>query len=165
MICSFTNPVLPLMHCYLRTLLNRPTPTPHAHAHTHAHAYAPHIHTHARPRPTSCIVRVAHIRPHTAYSAAKFAVKGFTEALRTDFKLHAPHLTAHLVMPGFVSPKRAPVGSFCLLLVVSFFMSVFEPSLPHTHVHNLTRIPIYAKQRTTAGRDWHCCQFESGLGA
>lgn len=39
---------------------------------------------------------------HTAYSAAKFAVKGFTEALITDFRLNAPHLRAHVVMPGHV---------------------------------------------------------------
>ena len=30
---------------------------------------------------------------------------GFTEALQADFKLHAPHLTAHLVMPGFVRAR------------------------------------------------------------
>ena len=29
---------------------------------------------------------------HTAYSAAKFAVKGFTEALITDLRLNAPHV-------------------------------------------------------------------------
>jgi NAD(P)-dependent dehydrogenase (short-subunit alcohol dehydrogenase family) len=40
--------------------------------------------------------------PHTAYSAAKFAVKGFTEALLTDFKVNAPHLHAHVVHPGHV---------------------------------------------------------------
>ena len=40
--------------------------------------------------------------PHTAYSAAKFAVKGFTEALITDFRVHAPHLRALVVMPGHV---------------------------------------------------------------
>jgi NAD(P)-dependent dehydrogenase (short-subunit alcohol dehydrogenase family) len=28
--------------------------------------------------------------PHTAYSAAKFAVKGFTEALITDLRINAP---------------------------------------------------------------------------
>ena len=31
-------------------------------------------------------------RPHTAYSAAKFAVKGFTEALITDLRVNAPHV-------------------------------------------------------------------------
>ena len=39
---------------------------------------------------------------HTAYSAAKFAVKGFTEALVNDFKLNAPHVGVSLVMPGHV---------------------------------------------------------------
>ena len=38
--------------------------------------------------------------PHTAYSAAKFAVRGFTEALITDFRVNAPHLHASVVMPG-----------------------------------------------------------------
>jgi NAD(P)-dependent dehydrogenase (short-subunit alcohol dehydrogenase family) len=41
-------------------------------------------------------------RAHTAYSAAKFAVKGFTEALIVDFREHAPHLRASVVMPGHV---------------------------------------------------------------
>ncbi len=40
--------------------------------------------------------------PHTAYSAAKFAVKGFTEALMTDLAVNAPHIKAHLVMPGHI---------------------------------------------------------------
>src|SRR5215813_6229095 len=40
--------------------------------------------------------------PHTAYSAAKFAVKGFTEALITDLKLNAPHIKCPLVMPGHI---------------------------------------------------------------
>jgi NAD(P)-dependent dehydrogenase (short-subunit alcohol dehydrogenase family) len=39
---------------------------------------------------------------HTAYPAAKFAVKGFTEALITDLRLNAPHVKAVLVMPGHV---------------------------------------------------------------
>jgi len=39
---------------------------------------------------------------HTAYSAAKFAVKGFTEALIGDLKLNAPHVKVSLVMPGHV---------------------------------------------------------------
>jgi NAD(P)-dependent dehydrogenase (short-subunit alcohol dehydrogenase family) len=41
-------------------------------------------------------------RPHTAYSAAKFAVKGFTEALITDLRLNAPHVRAMVVMPGHI---------------------------------------------------------------
>ena len=39
---------------------------------------------------------------HTAYSAAKFAVKGFTEALVTDLRLNAPHVLASVVMPGHI---------------------------------------------------------------
>ncbi len=39
---------------------------------------------------------------HTAYSSAKFAVKGFTEALITDFSINAPHLRASVVMPGHI---------------------------------------------------------------
>ena len=40
--------------------------------------------------------------PHTAYSAAKFAVKGFSEALITDLRVNAPHVKVSLVMPGHV---------------------------------------------------------------
>lgn len=40
--------------------------------------------------------------PLTAYSAAKFAVRGFTESLVVDFKKNAPHLRAVLVIPGHV---------------------------------------------------------------
>jgi NAD(P)-dependent dehydrogenase (short-subunit alcohol dehydrogenase family) len=39
---------------------------------------------------------------HTAYAAAKFAVKGFTEALVTDLRLNAPHIKASVVMPGHI---------------------------------------------------------------
>lgn len=43
--------------------------------------------------------------PHTAYSAAKFAVKGFTEALITDLRIHAPHVKASVVMPGHIGTQ------------------------------------------------------------
>lgn len=46
-------------------------------------------------------------RPHTSYSAAKFAVKGFTEALIADFRVNAPHLSAHVVMPGHIGTSIA----------------------------------------------------------
>ena len=45
--------------------------------------------------------------PHTAYSAAKFAVKGFTEALVTDLRVNAPHVSAHVVMPGHIGTSIA----------------------------------------------------------
>ena len=44
---------------------------------------------------------------HTAYSAAKFAVKGFTEALVTDLRLNAPHVKASVVMPGHIGTSIA----------------------------------------------------------
>jgi len=40
--------------------------------------------------------------PHTAYSAAKFAVKGSSEALITDLRLNAPHIRVSVVMPGHI---------------------------------------------------------------
>jgi NAD(P)-dependent dehydrogenase (short-subunit alcohol dehydrogenase family) len=44
---------------------------------------------------------------HTAYSSAKFAVKGFTEALINDFRLNAPHVKVSLVMPGHIGTSIA----------------------------------------------------------
>lgn len=45
---------------------------------------------------------IGHGMPHTAYSAAKFAVKGFTEALINDFRVNAPHVGVSVVMPGHI---------------------------------------------------------------
>src|SRR4051794_20461554 len=42
------------------------------------------------------------LRSHTAYSAAKFAVKGFSEALINDLRLNAPHIKCSVVMPGHI---------------------------------------------------------------
>jgi NAD(P)-dependent dehydrogenase (short-subunit alcohol dehydrogenase family) len=41
--------------------------------------------------------------PHTAYSTAKFAVKGFSEALIEDLRVHAPNVRVAVVMPGHVA--------------------------------------------------------------
>lgn len=46
-------------------------------------------------------------RPHTAYAAAKFAVKGFTEALIEDLALNAPHIKCSVVMPGHIGTEIA----------------------------------------------------------
>jgi NAD(P)-dependent dehydrogenase (short-subunit alcohol dehydrogenase family) len=40
---------------------------------------------------------------HTAYSTAKFAVKGFSESLIEDLRTHAPHVRVVLVMPGHIA--------------------------------------------------------------
>ena len=44
---------------------------------------------------------------HSAYSAAKFAVKGFTEALINDFRMNAPHVKVSVVMPGHIGTSIA----------------------------------------------------------
>ena len=44
---------------------------------------------------------------HTAYSTAKFAVKGFTEALINDLRMNAPHVKVALVMPGHIGTAIA----------------------------------------------------------
>jgi NAD(P)-dependent dehydrogenase (short-subunit alcohol dehydrogenase family) len=41
-------------------------------------------------------------RPHTNYSAAKFAVRGFSEALIADLRVNAPHVRVSVVMPGHI---------------------------------------------------------------
>lgn len=51
---------------------------------------------------------------HTAYVAAKFAVKGFTEALVTDLRLNAPHVHASVVMPGHIGTSIALNSSIVL---------------------------------------------------
>jgi NAD(P)-dependent dehydrogenase (short-subunit alcohol dehydrogenase family) len=40
--------------------------------------------------------------PNTAYSTAKFAIRGFSEALIEDLRTNAPHVRVVLVMPGHV---------------------------------------------------------------
>jgi NAD(P)-dependent dehydrogenase (short-subunit alcohol dehydrogenase family) len=41
-------------------------------------------------------------KPNVAYCTAKFAVKGFSEALITDLSVHAPHVKCSVVMPGYI---------------------------------------------------------------
>lgn len=55
--------------------------------------------------------------PHSAYSTAKFAIRGFTESLIVDFQANAPHLSAILVIPGHIktgmpSPPKTWRNSF-----------------------------------------------------
>jgi NAD(P)-dependent dehydrogenase (short-subunit alcohol dehydrogenase family) len=44
---------------------------------------------------------------HSAYCSAKFAVKGFSEALITDLKNNAPHVKVSVVMPGHIGTSIA----------------------------------------------------------
>ncbi len=45
--------------------------------------------------------------PHSSYAAAKFAVKGFSEALITDLRINAPHVKVSVVMPGHIGTDIA----------------------------------------------------------
>lgn len=49
--------------------------------------------------------------PHTAYASAKFAVKGFSEALINDLRTNAPHLGVSVVMPGHIGTGIAANAS------------------------------------------------------
>ena len=46
--------------------------------------------------------------PNTAYTTAKFAVRGFTEALIEDLRVNAPGVRVALVMPGHVGTNILP---------------------------------------------------------
>ena len=46
--------------------------------------------------------------PRTAYSAAKFAAKGFTEALIADLRINAPHINARSLCPVRSGPLSGP---------------------------------------------------------
>ena len=43
--------------------------------------------------------------PHTAYAAAKYAIKGFSEGLVVDLRTHAPHIKVSVVMPGYIGTE------------------------------------------------------------
>jgi NAD(P)-dependent dehydrogenase (short-subunit alcohol dehydrogenase family) len=43
--------------------------------------------------------------PHTTYSAAKFAMQGFSESLIHDFRFNAPHLGVSVVLPGYTGTE------------------------------------------------------------
>lgn len=46
-------------------------------------------------------------KTNTAYSTAKFAVKGFSEALISDLRLNAPHVNVAVVIPGHIGTSIA----------------------------------------------------------
>ena len=46
--------------------------------------------------------QIGYLKPNVSYSAAKFAVRGFTLGLLADFKLNAPHIKASCIMPGWI---------------------------------------------------------------
>ncbi|MEZ5551037.1 MAG: SDR family NAD(P)-dependent oxidoreductase [Pseudomonadales bacterium] len=67
--------------------------------------------------------------PHTAYCAAKFAVRGFSEALVTDLRVNAPHVKVAVVMPGHVGTSIALNSSVVLGKGTALEMSAKEVAL------------------------------------
>jgi NAD(P)-dependent dehydrogenase (short-subunit alcohol dehydrogenase family) len=56
--------------------------------------------------------------PNTAYATAKFAVRGFTEALIEDLPVHAPQVRVAVVLPGHVGTDIL-VNSFRAVVATS----------------------------------------------
>ncbi len=75
--------------------------------------------------------------PMSAYSTAKFAVKGFTEALQVDLRLNAPHVKAFLVMPGHIGTS----------IVINAATILGNPSLDELTSEELEPLRTMMKQR------------------
>ncbi|ANC30769.1 SDR family NAD(P)-dependent oxidoreductase [Isoptericola dokdonensis] len=89
---------------------------------------------------------------HTAYSTAKFAVRGFTEALLGDFRVHAPHLTAVLALPGHVrTGMPAPPRSWRRALDSSF--ADYEPVTPAEAANEILDAVRDGRWRVVIGQD------------
>ena len=67
--------------------------------------------------------------PHTAYSAAKFAVKGFSEAMIVNLRVAAPHVKVAVVMPGHIGTSIALNTSQVLGKGTALDMSAEEVAL------------------------------------
>jgi hypothetical protein len=67
--------------------------------------------------------------PHTAYSAAKFAVKGFSEAMIINLRVAAPHVKVAVVMPGHIGTSIALNTSQVLGKGTALDMSADEVAL------------------------------------
>lgn len=100
--------------------------------------------------------------PHTAYSASKFAVKGFTEALITDLRVNAPHVTCSVVMPGHIGTGIAGNSALAhgaeMTPEVSEVAAMFRNTAPMTAGQASTVIldGVRAKQwRILVGEDAH----------
>jgi NAD(P)-dependent dehydrogenase (short-subunit alcohol dehydrogenase family) len=82
--------------------------------------------------------------PHTAYSTAKFAIKGFTEALVTDLRVNAPHVRVALVMPGHIgtaivenalrSQGRRRPSEMTAADLAEARVALTERKIPHAHL-------------------------------
>jgi NAD(P)-dependent dehydrogenase (short-subunit alcohol dehydrogenase family) len=81
---------------------------------------------------------LGHGGPNTAYASAKFAVRGFTESLITDFAANAPHLRASVVHPGHIGTRimanslvvQRPNSPSSIIAAVSEANDLFVASAP-----------------------------------
>ena len=98
---------------------------------------------------------------HTAYSAAKFAVKGFTEALVNDLRLNAPHLKCSVVMPGHIGTAIAGNSRKVLMGTESNILSPDEIAASRAR---MTRMGVDAAsmsdEQIQAGSDMMAKAFE-----
>jgi NAD(P)-dependent dehydrogenase (short-subunit alcohol dehydrogenase family) len=75
--------------------------------------------------------------PHTAYSSAKFAVKGFSEALLVDLRLNAPHVKVAVVMPGHIGTS----------IVLNTNKVLGKPDIEHMAPADIVRLRDLLAQR------------------
>jgi NAD(P)-dependent dehydrogenase (short-subunit alcohol dehydrogenase family) len=90
--------------------------------------------------------------PHSAYSSAKFAVRGFTESLIVDFQRNAPHLSAVLVLAGHVrTGMPAPPRSWKRAL--SGLFAEYEPVTSEAAANAILRAVEHGSWRVIIGDD------------
>lgn len=90
--------------------------------------------------------------PHSAYSTAKFALRGFTESLIVDFQRNAPHLSAVLVLPGHVRTRMpAPPRTWRRALGASF--ADYEPVSSASAAEAILRALDLGEWRVIIGDD------------
>lgn len=90
--------------------------------------------------------------PHSAYSSAKFAVRGFTESLLVDFQRNAPHLSAILVLAGHVrTGMPAPPATWKRALGSLF--AGYEPVSSQSAAEQILNAVVRGDWRVVIGSD------------
>lgn len=90
--------------------------------------------------------------PHSAYSSAKFAVRGFTESLLVDFQRNAPHLSAILVLAGHVRTGMPAPPSTWKRALGSLFAG-YEPVSSQSAAEQILNAVIRGDWRVLIGSD------------
>jgi NAD(P)-dependent dehydrogenase (short-subunit alcohol dehydrogenase family) len=90
--------------------------------------------------------------PHSAYSSAKFAVRGFTESLVVDFQRNAPHLSAVLVLAGHVR-TRMPAPPRTWRRALGSLFADYEPVSSSSAADTILRAVARGEWRVIVGDD------------